>query len=76
MIDPAPDAPDTQDGTLMLGAIAGATVLLTATIAGFCVLGSWTLLPVMMAVLLVAAAAVVALLVAVMRDDDETAAGH
>ena len=61
---------DSSNGTLMLLVIAAATVVLTAVIAGFCVLGSWTLLPVMMLTLLVTAGAIVALLVAVRGDDE------
>ena len=64
---------DSSNGTLMLIVIATATVVLTASIAAFCVLGSWALLPVMMATLLITAAGVVALLVSVMNDDDEPA---
>jgi hypothetical protein len=68
---------DSSNGTLMLVVIAAATVVLTAVIAGFCVLGSWTLLPVMMLTLLVTAGAIVALLVGVMGDDGpEPAEAH
>jgi len=64
---------DSSNGTLMLIVIATATVVLTASIAAFCVMGSWALLPVMMATLLIAATGVVALLVSVMNDDEPAA---
>ena len=53
---------DSANGTLMLVVIATATVILTAVIAGFCVLGSWALLPVIMGTLLATTVGIVALL--------------
>jgi hypothetical protein len=48
--------------------MAVATVLLTLLIAGFCVVASWWLLPLLMTALLGTTCAIVALLIRVMGD--------
>lgn len=61
-----PSAP--TSGNSLLAVMAIATVLLTVLIAGFCVVGSWWLLPVLMLTLLGTTSAIVALLIRVMGD--------
>jgi mannose/fructose/N-acetylgalactosamine-specific phosphotransferase system component IIC len=55
-------------GNALLTTMAVATVLLTLLIAGFCVVASWWLLPLLMIALLGTTCAIVALLVSVMGD--------
>ena len=61
-----PTAPD--GGNALLTTMAVATVLLTLLIAGFCVVASWWLLPLIMVALLGTTCAIVALLIRVMGD--------
>ena len=63
MYPPAPTS-----GNALLTIMALATVLLTLLIAGFCVIGSWWLLPLLMLALLGTTSAIVALLIRVMGD--------
>ena len=66
-----PDShPAPASGTSMLVLMSLATVVLTAAIAGFCALGAWWLLPVIIASLLASAGAIVAFLFHVMDDGD------
>ena len=61
-----PSAPGS--GNALLTTMAVATVLLTLLIAGFCVVASWGLLPLLMVALLGTTCAIVALLIRVMGD--------
>jgi hypothetical protein len=55
--------PASRGGDGLAGLMAGAVVLATAAIAGFCVLGTWWLLPVVLICIIVLAIGVTAALV-------------
>ena len=63
-------------GTTILVTMAVATAVLTALIAGFCVLQAWWLLPLIVVALLGSACAVVAYFSLGMGDADAELAGH
>jgi hypothetical protein len=63
-------------GTSILVVMSLATVVLTAAIAGFCAVGAWWLLPVVVLSLLATACGVVAYLFHVMGDDDTELTAH
>lgn len=60
----------TTSGTTILVLMAAMTAILTGLIAGFCVLGAWWLLPLIMLALLASACGVVGYFFYVMGDDD------
>jgi fatty acid desaturase len=57
-------------GTTILATMSIATALCTALIAGFCVLGAWWLLPVVIVALLGVTGGIVAFLVHAMGEED------
>ena len=63
------DTPTSDAGSGLLVAMTVATVLCTLLIAGFSVLATWWLLPILIATLLVTAAGLAVLLVKIMGDD-------
>ena len=63
-------------GTTILALMAVMTVVLTALIAGYCVLEAWWLLPLIMLTLLASAIGVVGYFFHVMADDDTELAPH
>jgi len=66
---PAAQSDHPESGNRLLALMTVATVVCTALIAGFCVLGSWWLLPAVMATILLTAIGVTAALVKVMGDE-------
>ena len=63
-------------GTTILVIMAAMTAIVTALIAGYCVLEAWWLLPVVMLALLASAVGVVGYFFHVMSDDDGELAPH
>ncbi len=57
-------------GTTIMVLMAAMTVVLTALIAGFCVVGAWWMLPLIVLALLASACGVVAYFFHVMGDDE------
>lgn len=57
------------NGTSLLVMITVATLVCTALIAGYCVLGAWWLLPLVVVAILGVTAAMVAVLMHIMDDD-------
>lgn len=67
---PIPTDPPARGGDALLGVMAFAVIAGTAAIAGFCVIGSWWLLPVAMLALIGLAIGVAVALVQLMNEHD------